>query len=203
MTQKLPPSEKQAKILKFIESEMSRNGRSPTYRDIAEHFGYEAVGTVQDHVRALVKKGYLQKQKGVARGLTPSYRESAIQVPILGHVPAGRPTEALEDIQGMLTVPSKWRGELFALQVKGDSMIEAGIHEGDYVVIKRQDHAENGEIVVALIDGEATVKYLEQRAGRYRLLPANARYSPIELTETRANTIQGKVVAVQRFYGHY
>ena len=128
-----------------------------------------------------------------------AYRSGSLDVPILGTVPAGKPIEAIEDNQGSLSVPAKWSGELFALKVKGESMIEAGIMDGDYVVIKKQPHAENGDIVVAMIDGEATLKYLERKHGRIRLLPANPRFQPIELNSGRENVIQGKVVSVQRF----
>ena len=192
-------SPKQAKILDFIATEISRTSRPPTFRDIARHFGYESVGTVQDHVRALIHKGFLQKAEGLSRGLRLAHHSGSIDIPILGRVPAGRPIEAIEEMQGSLSVPAKWRGELYALKVIGESMIEAGIHDGDFVVVKKQTHAETGEIVVAMIDGEATVKYLEKNGGRVRLLPANPRFSPIEVAGTE-NLIQGKVVSVQRFY---
>src|SRR5688500_1234094 len=98
-------SEKQAKILAFIEAQISRFGRPPTYRDIANHFGYDAVGTVQDHIRALIRKGFLEKEEGVARGIKLSNRSHSIDVPILGVVPAGRPIEAQEQNLGALPVP--------------------------------------------------------------------------------------------------
>jgi repressor LexA len=200
MSESLSP--KQAKVFAFIESVMTRTGRPPTYRDIAAHCGYDAVGTVQDHVRALIRKGFLEKEDGVARGIRLAHQSESISVPILGTVPAGRPIEAIESSQGSLAVTAKWRGnpELFALKVKGDSMQDAGIMDGDFVVIRKQLHAENGEIVVAMIDGEATVKYLEKKQGRVRLLPANAAFSPIEIPADSVNLIQGKVISVQRFY---
>src|SRR4051812_22004332 len=95
-------SEKQSEILAFIESEIARSGRPPTYRDIAGHFGYDAVGTVQDHVRALIRKGYLEKEEGVARGIRLAHRSGSIDIPILGKVPAGRPIEAVETKLGTL-----------------------------------------------------------------------------------------------------
>lgn len=197
-------SPKQAEILEFIEGYLAQDGRPPTLRDIAHHFGYGAVGTVQDHVRALIHKGYLQKEAGRARGLRLAHRAGALDVPILGSVPAGRPVEAIHDSHGSLSMPSRGasRGsELFALHVKGESMIEAGIMNGDYVIVRKQEHAEHGQIVVATIDGEATVKYLEKRGGRVRLLPANPRFEPIEIPPGSDNAIQGVVVSVQRFYG--
>src|SRR4051812_43409944 len=119
-------SEKQSKILGFIEAQISRFGRPPTYRDIANHFGYDAVGTVQDHVRALIRKGFLMKEEGVARGIKLAHRSRSIDVPILGQVPAGRPIEAVEQNLGALSVPDKWRGDVFALEVTGESMTGAG-----------------------------------------------------------------------------
>ncbi|MFZ9595911.1 MAG: transcriptional repressor LexA [Bdellovibrionia bacterium] len=206
-------SPKQAKVLAFIESEIARTGRPPTYRDIAQGCGYEAVGTVQDHIRALMKKGMLQKERGLARGLQLTHRSCSMDIPILGMVPAGKPTEAFENTLGYLSVPSNLsrlsassRGSegpssLYALKVKGFSMKDAGILEGDYVIVKKQSHAENGEIVVALLDGEATVKIFEKKSHSVRLLPANPEFSPIECSWDAENLIQGKVLSVQRYYG--
>lgn len=193
-------SPKQAKILTFIEKEIARTGRPPTYRDIAKYCGYEAIGTVQDHIKALMKKGFLRKEEGVARGLQLAHRTESIDIPILGTVPAGKPIEVVENALGSLSVPSRFRGELYALRVSGESMIGAGILDGDFVAVKKQEQAENGDIVVALINGEVTVKYLDKRDGRVRLLPANPKFSPIELDPESQNAIQGRVVAVHRYY---
>jgi repressor LexA len=193
-------SPKQSKILSFIETEISRLGRPPTYRDIASFCGYDAVGTVQDHIRALIKKGFLIREDGVARGLKPAHRAESFDIPILGTVPAGRPVEAIEESLGSLSVPAKWRGDLYALRVTGESMIGAGILDGDFVVVKKTTEVRDGDIVVAMIDGEATVKYLEKRPGQVRLLPANPKFSPIHLREESNNLIQGKVVSLQRMY---
>ncbi len=200
-------TEIQANILKFIEIETARNGCPPTYRDIAKHFGYSAIGTVQDHVRALKKKGYLENSASVARGLIPSHRAEAISVPILGTVPAGSPLEAIGSASGFVAlVPgsrskASRQAEYFALTVKGDSMEGAGILEGDVVIVRKQSDAEHGEIVVAMIDGEATVKRLEKKRGKSRLIAENPKYAPIELTRESVNSIHGKVVGVQRYYG--
>ena len=158
------------------------------------------MGTVQDHVRALVRKGFLQKEEGVARGIKLAHRSSSIDVPILGTVPAGRPVEAVENMLGSLSIPDRWRGDVYALRVTGESMIDAGILDGDYVIVKKQSEAEDGDIIVALLDGEATVKYLERKNGRVRLLPANPRFAPIELTHSAESLIHGKVVSLQRFF---
>jgi repressor LexA len=191
---------KQAEVLAFIEAEISRSGRPPTYRDIAEHCGYDAVGTVQDHIRALIRKGFLHKEPGVARGIRLAHRTESVDIPILGAVPAGRPIEAIESGLGYVSIPAKWRGDLYALRVTGESMIGAGILDGDFVVVHKSADARSGDIVVAMIDGEATVKYLEKKNGRVRLLPANPRFEPIEIPAESDNVIQGKVVSVQRYY---
>ncbi len=192
-------SPKQAEILSYIESAVAKFGRPPTYRDIAKHFGFAAVGTVQDHVRALIRKGFLAKDEGVARGIQLAHRSQSIDIPILGVVPAGRPIDAVQQSLGTLAVPMKWRGELFALEVTGESMVGAGILPGDYVIVRKQGTARDGEIVVATIEGEATVKRFEKRHGKVRLLPENPRYSPLELSGEEENLIQGKVISVQRY----
>ncbi|MCM2322768.1 MAG: transcriptional repressor LexA [Oligoflexia bacterium] len=189
-------SPKQAKLFQLIQEELARTGRPPTYRDLARRCGYDAVGTVQDHVRALIQKGFLRKQAGVARGLELAHRCESSDIPILGSVPAGRPLEAITSSEGLLPVPSRLKGELFALKVSGESMIEAGIMDGDYVIVRQQSDATDGDIVVAMIGEEATVKFLEKKRGRIRLLPANPKFSPIELEFS----IKGKVVSVQRYY---
>lgn len=195
-------TEKQAEILSYIEAEIAESGCPPTFRQIAKHFGYKAVGTVEDHVKALIRKGVLLKESGVACGIRLAHHSSPFSIPILGSVPAGKPIEAIESALGSLPVSStRCRGgEHFALQVRGESMRDAGILDGDYVVVRKQITAEDGDIVVALIDGEATVKTLEKRKGRIRLLPANPAFEPIELRSDRQNSIQGKVISVQRFY---
>jgi repressor LexA len=192
---------KQSDILQFIEEALARQGRSPSLREIARFFKYKAVGTVEDHVKALTRKGYLEKDKGAFHGLRPSHFAASQSVPILGAIPAGRPIEAQEDRKGSLSVSSKVRGELYALRVKGESMKDAGILDGDYVIVRQQVTAERGDIVVALIDGEATVKRFDKISGKLWLVAENPAFAPIELDPSRDNKIQGKVVAVQRFIG--
>jgi repressor LexA len=192
---------RQREVLELIQRETARDGRPPTYRAIAQELGLQAIGTVQSHLRVLIRKGYLTKDAGKARSLRLAHRSPAQEIPILGRVPAGRPLEALESAEGTLHVPARWKGDHYALRVTGESMLHAGILDGDYVVVKRQSHAENGEIVVAMIDGEATVKYLQRKLGKVFLLPANPRFRPIEVPEGSEHVIQGKVVSVQRFFG--
>lgn len=195
-----PLSDKQLAVLECIRDALAQSGRPPTYREIARELGYDAVGTVQDHVNALIKKGFLEKPEGFSRGFRLAFQRGSREIPLLGRVPAGRPIEAIVEAQGSVPVPSNLRGELFALRVTGESMIEAGIMDGDTVIVRKQSHAEDGEIVVAMIEGEATVKFLEKKSGRIRLLPANPRFQPIEVPASTGDLIQGKVVSVQRFY---
>ncbi len=221
MDQEKKLSPKQAEILEFIDTYSAQMQHPPTYREIARHFGYTAVGTVQDHVKALVRKGYIEKpsspssrksvasaaspQKSLrrpARALHTTTRAESVSVPILGQVPAGSPMEAIEDVLGAVPFRGRSRAELFALKVKGESMRDAGILDGDFVIIRKQSEARNGEIVVAQIDGEATVKRLDVRKdGRVLLLPENPKFSPIEVpVHALGELIQGVVVGLQRYY---
>jgi len=167
-------------------------------------FGYRSTGTVRDHLRALEVKGHLKKQAGKARGLVPHdwpkmLRAEFPPMPILGRVAAGGPLLAEENLEGTLDLTEEFAGQkVFALKVHGDSMIEAGICEGDLVVVRAQEHAEAEEIVVALVEGESTVKRLARRNGKLWLQPANRRYDPIAVEgDTR---VLGKVIGVIRHY---
>ena len=193
---------KQQQVLEFIAQEIKSTGRSPTYRAIAAHFGLKAIGTVQDHIAKLLELGFLQKEENPSRGLKLPVQTPVSWIPLLGRVPAGTPLEAIqEEIQHpekYLPFIEQKSGEYFALTVQGDSMIGKGILEGDILIVRKQAEAQNGEIVVALVDQEATVKTLEKKKGSLRLLPANPLFEPIELNADRNHLILGKVVAVQR-----
>jgi repressor LexA len=193
----------QQKILRFIEHEITTQNAPPTLRAICKAFDFKAIGTAQDHIRALVSKGFLEKNPGEARGirLPESRRSQSFGVPVLGTVPAGIPLEAIEVTLGTLPVPHAMskKGNLFALRVTGESMIGAGIHDGDWVIARQQNTAQHGDIVVALLDGAATVKRLEKKGERIRLLPENPDFAPIEVPAGQ-EIIQGKVVSVQRYY---
>lgn len=195
-----PLTPKQQRVLRFIEQEFIRSGRVPTYRGIAENFRLKAVGTVQDYIQKLIELGFLEKGENRERGFRLPHQTRTTLIPILGSVPAGRPMEAIEDFRGSVALVGNWKGDLFALRVSGESMRDRGIFDGDYVIVKKQTDAEDGEIVVAQIDQEATVKVLEKRKERIRLLPANSAFKPIEFARDRENIIVGKVVAVQRVY---
>ena len=195
----------QQKLLTYILDSIRKSGSPPTVREICAKFGYRSTGTARDHLGALEIKGYLRKLPGKSRGLVPSNwskllrAEFLLAIPILGRVPAGGPLLAEENIEGTLDLSEEFAGQkVFALKVHGDSMIEAGICEDDLVVVRSQDQAEPGEIVVALVDGESTVKRLERRNGKLWLQPANPRYQPISITgDTR---VLGKVIGGIRSY---
>ena len=195
MTQAL--TDRQAKLLRFIQDHIRAKGFPPTIREIGQAFRYRSTGTVRDHVRALVAKGQLRTMPGKSRGLMPSQLAAAL--PILGRVPAGRPVWAEENFEGTLDLMSEFSGEkVFALKVRGDSMEEAGIHDGDLVIVRAQEQGAEGAIVVATVEGEATVKRLGRRAGQWELQPANKRYQPIPVGAT--TRVVGRVIGMIRSY---
>jgi repressor LexA len=193
----------QRKILAYIEGEIGQGTSPPTLRAICAHFGFKAIGTAQDHLKALVQKGFLEKDPGKARGirLSERHRAPARSVPILGAIAAGLPREAMELILGSVPVPAhiKHQDHLFALRVSGESMIGAGIFDGDLVVARQQNTARTGDIVVALVEGQATVKRFAKKGGKTLLVAENTAFPPIEI-RSEDSVIQGKVVSVQRYY---
>ncbi len=195
MNEPLTPPQK--KLLRYITRHIRQEGHPPTIREIGQAFGFRSTGTVRDHLRALERKNYLRALPGKSRGLLPA--DWLRGLPVLGRVPAGGPLLTEENIEGTVDLSTEFTGEkVFALRVQGDSMTEAGIHEGDLVVVRTQDHAEANDIVVALVDGEATVKRLAQRGSQLWLQPANTAYEPIPVTgDTR---VVGKVIGVIRSY---
>jgi repressor LexA len=203
---------RQRRVLEFVVRHAEETGRPPTIREIGAAFGFRSTGTVRDHLRALEAKGALRWERGCARGVTPlrgtprrrgdpgpGTRDTGSGLPLLGRIAAGRPLLSEEHIEGWLDLPAAAGAGLegrFALRVTGDSMSGAGILDGDVVVVRRQDTADPGDIVVALVEGEATVKRLRVKGRRPWLEPANPRYRPIALAgEAR---IAGKVVGVWR-----
>ena len=207
-------SPRQSDVLDFIADTIVNRGLPPSYREIGDALGIASTNGVSDHVKALVRKGYIKKVKGppggVARGiqLTALARamhgtEDLIQVPLVGHVAAGQPILAEENYERMLGFdPSMLPGGgvRFALKVRGESMVDEGIHDGDFVIVRQQETARNGDIVVALVDGEATVKYYFHEQDRIRLEPANASMEPIFVRADQQALIQGVVVGVFRVY---
>jgi repressor LexA len=185
---------KQSAIYHFIQRHVERDHRPPSLREIGTHFDL-SVGTVQDQVEAIRRKGFLEKDDAKARGLRLPV--TAQQVPILGRVHAGPLHAAFEDVEGHVPVGMTLSPfQHFALRVRGDSMVNAGILEGDLVLVRAQPTAEPGDVVVARVDDETTVKRLERKGPKMILEPANPRYSAIE----EPFDIVGVVVEVRRHY---
>lgn len=188
---------KQKDVLKFIYHNVKSSNLPPTIREIASHFGFSSTGTVRDHLRALVNKGYIKVSANKSRAIE-LVRQTLFSIPIIGRVRAGLPTLAVEEIEGYLDLDSLVFSDesTFALRVKGDSMIEAGIFPDDLVLVRKQSMALTGEIVVAMVGEEATVKRLNKKGSQYFLDPANANYRPIPIGENVV--ILGKVISVIR-----
>lgn len=186
----------QQKVYDFLRKEAPR-GIPPTVREICAATGLRSTSTVHAHLKTLERLGYISREAGLNRSIRIEGSENAAQVPILGKVTAGQPILAVEDIQGYIPFPEKPGKELFALHVSGLSMRDAGILDGDYVVAERTPTAEDGEIVVALIDDEATVKRLFRERGQVRLQPENPDFTPIYSDHA---AVLGKVIAVVRYY---
>lgn len=191
----------QQRILDFIRQEIEQRGYPPSVREIGEAVGLKSTSTVHGHLRRLESKGLLVRDamKPRAMGLIQQEEpENDVRyVPLLGLVAAGTPILAEEDNSETLAIPSSLLGDgkFFALSIRGDSMIQAGILHGDYVVVRKQAQANNGDIVVAMISGDATVKRFYREQGRFRLQPENPAMKPIYTNELE---ILGKVVSVYR-----
>lgn len=202
------PGETRHEIFAFVRDRIAA-GASPTVREVQREFGFRAVQSAQQHLTALVADGRLIKEAGVARGYRlPAGGNGANHIgpvgavryiPRLGRVQAGALQEAIEDPDGWVPVAGDDPAtELFALTVRGESMRDAGILPGDTVVVRRQDTARDGEIVVASVEGEATVKRLKLRAGRIVLQPENDDFAPIEVAPDTEIRILGRVVEIRR-----
>jgi repressor LexA len=198
---------KQKQILDYISQYIQLNNTSPTLQEIADAMGLSSLATVHEHLQALVKKGVIRRYEGAVRGIEIIDEKinaalSGIELPLIGYIAAGEPIEAIENPLETITVSpdmvTKFK-RCYVLQVKGDSMIDQGIFDGDYVVIQHQDTANDGEIVVALLDnGFATLKsFYREKNGMIRLQPANEKMDPIYV-EPQNLTIQGKVTGVIR-----
>jgi repressor LexA len=193
----------QERILAAIRGEVTRGRSAPSYRSLCTEFGWRSTGTVRDHLRALARKGYVDLPKGrggrvaLRKGIAP-----VSNVPVLGRIEAGMPTAAQQTIEGFLPVPASWARDAnhFALKVKGDSMIGAGIFDGDYVVIRGQPTAHPGDIVAVTIDGETTLKRLAKARHRVMLIPENPRFRPIQVNSDSL-VVHGVLVGLLRSYG--
>jgi repressor LexA len=194
---------RQAEILAFITEYSDTRGYAPTLQEIGEKFGLSSVATVHKHISNLVDKGYLKHQRRnasrdlevVGRGGSPG----TARIPLLGTVAAGLPIEALED-QEEINLPEEWlgKGRTFALRVRGDSMIDEQIRDGDTVVVEARETARNGETIIALVDGDSvTVKQYFREGAQVRLQPANPAVPVLKISEERVR-VQGVVIGVLR-----
>ena len=186
----------QQKVYDFLRQEAS-TGVPPTVREICAGTGLRSTSTVHAHLKTLERLGYISREAGLNRSIRVEGETPAAQVPVLGKVTAGMPILAVEDIEGYIPFPKKEGKELFALHVSGLSMRDAGILDGDYVVAERTSTADDGEIVVAMIDDEATVKRLYREKDRVRLQPENPDFQPIYSDHA---SVLGTVIAVMRYY---
>lgn len=204
----MPPViyKRQRQILDFIRQHINTYGSAPTLKQIAGALGVSSLATVHEHLQALEKKGLIRKKDGAARGIeltdgVVAQTAEGLEVPIMGFIAAGSPIEPYTDPGATLSISPDMissRKRVFVLQVRGESMIDEGIWDGDYVVVEEQNLANNGDIVVALLDnGLATLKRFFKEATRIRLEPANRTMSPIFAKNV---TIQGRVVGLIRRY---
>ncbi|HVR32311.1 MAG TPA: transcriptional repressor LexA [Acidimicrobiia bacterium] len=208
-------SGRQRQVLDYIRDTVADRGYPPSVREIGDAIGLSSPSTVHSHLSTLVKLGYIRRDPTKPRAIevlggsepgraAPSTRddEHLRDVPLVGRIAAGSPILAAEHVENVMALPTELvgNGPIFMLEVRGDSMIDAGIFDGDYVVVRRQDHAMDGEIIAALIDGEeATVKRLRRAGGKVMLISENPAYEPM-IFERDVNVI-GKVVTVLRKLG--
>ncbi len=199
-------TERQRQVLRGIHQITREKGYPPTVREIGERLKLRSTCTVQRHLEALERKGYIKRERTKARSVEILQAEDPtmvpvpmVPVPVVGTVAAGQPLLAAENIEEVFPLPRDVvkDEQCFMLRVKGDSMIEAGIFDGDYVVVRQQPYAEDGDIVVALLGDEATVKYFRRRRNRVYLDPANARMQPIVADDVQ---VIGRVLMSIRRY---
>ena len=197
-------TERQRDILQFIRDFQCDRGVAPTHREICDHFGFSSYGTVYKHLSLLEKKGLIRRDWNQKRGVEvvdddePAQESSMRELPLFGYIAAGRPLDVHASDE-TIPVPAHLttRGENYVLKVRGDSMVDDGILDGDLVIIARRERAENGEMVVANVNGEVTLKRLYREGERVRLQPANSMMSPI-YAAAREVAVQGVVVGLMR-----
>lgn len=204
-------TKRQEEILDYIKKYSKENRMPPTVREIGNHFEISSTNGVRSILAALIKKGYINRSPRLSRGIeivsngneevkdiAPS---NSIEIPIVGRVAAGTPILAVQNLEGTVTIDRDFlacRTDVFALRVKGDSMINAGIFDGDLVFARQQKTADRGEIIVAQVDNEATVKYYHPAPTHVELRPANPTYSPIIVKKDKDFSIAGRVIGVMR-----
>ena len=198
-------SDKQKEILEYIKSEILNRGYPPAVRDICEAVHLKSTSSVHSHLETLEKNGYIRRDPTKPRAIEiiddtfNLVRREVVNVPLLGRVAAGQPLLAVENIESYFPVPAEYipMGESFMLKVTGESMVNAGIFDGDNILVQCQPTAENGDMVVALVDDSATVKTFYKEDGHYRLQPENDSMDPIIVEEC---TVLGKVFGVFRIF---
>ena len=199
-------TKKQKAVLDYITTYTDENGISPTQKEIKDYFQLKSFGSVQRYLKYLKEAGLLMNEWNSRRGLKASssnFNESSFpKIPILGHIAAGNPIEAIENCDNFINIPQKMMkgsGIHFGLTVQGESMIDLGINDGDLAIIRSQNTANKGEIVAAIIDGEATLKTYTKEKNRILLLPANEEFSPIEVAHDNFQ-IAGILTGILRSY---
>ena len=197
-----PLTDKQRRVLEFIRERIDRDGCPPTVREIAKRFRFASTSTARAHLNALEKKGYIERHFHASRGirLTAEAQEQS-GLPVVGRVAAGTPILAEENVEGFLAMDQLYPsdGSCFCLKVQGDSMKDAGILNDDYAVVRQKPDFENGEIGVAVLDGEATVKQLRRRGRRIELIPANEAYKTRSVDTKKVEfRYAGEVIGVHR-----
>ena len=198
-------SAKQKEILEYIKQEILNKGYPPAVREICEAVHLKSTSSVHSHLETLEKNGYIRRDPTKPRAIEIMddtfnlTRREMVNVPVIGNVAAGQPLLAVQNIENYFPIPAEYmpNQETFMLKVKGESMINAGILDGDHILVERQSTASNGEIVVALVDDSATVKTYYKEDGHYRLQPENDTMDPIIVDEC---SILGKVFGVFRFF---
>jgi repressor LexA len=202
----MPLTKRQREILDFLTSYSEQNGYAPSFEEIARQFNYNSLATVHEHLTNLERKGYIRRTPNESRAIEivpPRGQTGATELPLLGLVAAGQPIETMSDANDTIAVPDTLlpRRRSYVLKVRGRSMIDEQIKDGDYIVVHERAQAENGETVVALVGGDsATVKkYYREPGGWIRLQPANAEMTPIRVNE-RDVVVQGVVLGVIRRY---
>ena len=194
-----PITKRQQEIFEYISSYIDKNNYSPTYEEIKDNFGLSALSTVHEHITELVNKGYLLRDEKSPRGIAViPKKKQYMEIPLLGIIRAGKPIEAIETVNEFIRIVREpfLKGNLYALKVEGDSMIEEGIFDNDIIIAKKQSVADNGDMVVAIIDeNEATLKKFYVEKDKIKLQPANPKYEPIYRKNVE---IRGVVVKIIR-----
>lgn len=196
-------TKKQMAVLNFIKNYVEMEGTPPTQEEIREHFELKSLGSVQKYLSYLKEKGMISLDWNAKRGIMLTQEENPFEIPLLGDIAAGNPLEVLKNPTETITLPdyiSLKQGPHFALKVKGDSMIDEGIMPFDLAIIKHQNTANNGQIVAAVIDDEATLKRYYNHKGKIELHPANSNYKPIKVSPDSSFSIAGILKAVIRAY---